>query len=227
MDYKKETRSAYQNLAKAVSYKKQIAEKLTWARFAMWREKRIIKKALRRCRIKMTDLLLDIPCGTGVLASVLGSASDIIIASDISREMMDFAREEYRGIPVRGFIQADITATPFKPGSFRCVVVLGFMHRVPSEIRIKTLREMASVSDESIIVSYSVVSALQRCKRSLMKRLFASYKSAPSSAALQEILQELSAQGWMVVKKYQVVPFLSSEFVFVLKKMKASRSLGG
>jgi ubiquinone/menaquinone biosynthesis C-methylase UbiE len=218
MDYEKETRSAYRNMTKAANYKKQIAEKITWARFAMWRERRIIRKALRSCDIGRADALLDIPCGTGILTRVLSSFSDIIVGSDISREMMDFARKEYQGIPVCEFIQADITAIPFKKGVFRSVLILGFMHRVPAEIRTKTLQEMAFVSNAFIIISYSVQDALQRCKREALKRFLSSYKSAPAAASIHEIVQEFKANDLSIHKKYRVAPFLSSEVVFLLKK---------
>ena len=218
MDYEKETRLAYRDPSRARSYKKHHTKGITWARFTMWRERLCVAKALRKCNLTETDKILDIPCGTGILANVLSKFPVSIIASDISREMMNLARSEYAGKNFYGFIQGDITMTPFKSDTFTCVIILGFMHRAPADIREQTLREITSISKRFIIVSYSVDSLLQRLKQSLIKNIKPSYKPAPSPATFRDIIEELNSHNLIIRKIFKVVTFLSAEVVFLLEK---------
>lgn len=218
MDYEKETRSAYREVTRAKRYKKQYKERITWARFAMWRERLIVRTALRRCNLARMDRILDIPCGTGVLGDVLSKTSCFIVACDISREMMDVAREDYKGKTFGGFVQTDILKTPFTGGTFCCVITIGFMHRIPADIRKQSLEEISSISSRFIIISYSIDSAFQRSKSWIIKKVWPTYKAAPSPASLQKILEEFNSCGLVVREIFKVIFLLSSEVVFLLEK---------
>lgn len=225
INYEKETRLAYRNASKAKSYKEQLSERITWAHFTMWRERQCVEKALQKCNLNNNSRILDTPCGTGILANVLNRFPASIVACDIAREMMALAKGEYRKSLFKGFIQADIIKMPFKSEAYDCVIVLGFMHRVPFSIRARTLKEVTSLSKKFIIVSYSIDSTSQRLKHWLLKKIWTFYKAAPSLAPLRDIFKEFDSCGLIVRKMFRVVFFLSAEMIFLLEKNDSSEKL--
>ena len=117
----------------------------------MWRQKVIIKRIINQCNFSNTDNILDIPCGTGFIGKILCKTPASITASDISAEMMNRANNEYVGDNFKGFVECDITQTPFNKESFDCVIILAFMHRLPKDIRNQTWEEVVRISKKYII----------------------------------------------------------------------------
>lgn len=218
MEYDKETRSAYRNVSRAERYQKQFTDELTWARFTMWRERTCVEKALGQCGLSGSDIVLDIPCGTGILASTLSIFPFRVVASDISAEMMAYARDAYAGERFYGFVQADLTRPPFTTETFACIIILGFMHRVPREIRRKTLAAAASLSKKFVIVSYSIDSYPQRLKKRLITMLRPSHGSAPSPVLPGDVMGDFRSSNLRVRKAFDVATFLSAEVVYLLEK---------
>jgi len=219
MDYDKDTRIAYRNEAKAKDYYEQYTKGTKWARFTMWRQRVLIEKIIKQCNFKQTNKILDIPCGTGFIGKILCKTPASIIASDISSEMMKRARGEYAGDNFNGFVQCDITQTPFRKESFDCVVLLAFMHRLPKEIRCKTWEEVVSLSKKFIIVNYSVDSRSQRLKQWLIKKVRPHHIPAPSSLPLQDIRNEINSYGLVVRRVLNVAPLFSAKILFLLEKV--------
>ncbi|MBI5630398.1 MAG: class I SAM-dependent methyltransferase [Elusimicrobia bacterium] len=218
MDYERSTRDAYLTSARAAEYRKHQTKDWTWARFVTCLEQRAIARELGRYRWSSSDQLLDIPCGTGILGKVLRRFPFKIVASDISSEMMSLAREEYPGGRLEACVRADITATPFPRGSFACVVTLGFLHRVPREVKRAALREISALSNRVVIVSCSVDTPLQRLKHFLLSRLTPGHVPAPCPAPLEEVMGECRSQGLRVARAFMVAPVLSSHALLVLEK---------
>jgi ubiquinone/menaquinone biosynthesis C-methylase UbiE len=218
MSYQTETRDAYRNEVKANDYKNQYIKGFKWARFTMWKQKKIINKYLFNCSLEKNDSLLDIPCGTGYIGNILSKLPCSIVASDISIEMMELARAEYSNNNFHGFIQSDITNTPFKHNYFKCVIVLALMHRLPVNIREQVLSEVVRISNEFVIISYSIESNLQKFKWKLLSMVNRSHIPAPASIPLSDIENELYSAGLKIVKKERIIHFLSAKVVFLVKK---------
>ena len=218
MDYKKDTRDAYKNELKAKEYQEQYTKGIKWARFTMWRQRVLIDKIISQCNFTKTDKILDIPCGTGFIGRILCKSPASIFASDISREMMKRAYGEYVGDNFNGFVQCDITQTPFEKKTFDCVILLAFMHRLPKEIRCKTWEEIVSLSRKFIIVNYSVDSRSQRLKQWLIKNVRPNHLPAPSSLPLQDIINEIESFNLIIRKSMNVAYFLSGKVIFFLEK---------
>ena len=89
MNYLKDTKNAYKNEIKAKEYQEQYTKGYKWARFAMWRQKLIIKKILKKCNITKNNNIIDIPCGAGYIGRILCNTGAEITASDISKEMIN------------------------------------------------------------------------------------------------------------------------------------------
>ena len=75
MSYESDTRDAYRNKTKANAYKNQYIEGFKWARFTMWKQKKIITNYLNSCKLDRNDSLLDIPCGAGYIGGILSKYS--------------------------------------------------------------------------------------------------------------------------------------------------------
>ena len=132
---------------------------------------------------------------------------------------MKHAFGKYGGDNFTGFVQCDITQTPFRKESFDCVILLAFMHRLPKEIRCKTWEEVVSLSKKFVIVNYSLDSRLQKLKQWLIKKVSPNHIPAPSSLPLHDIMNEINSYGLIVRKVFNVVPFFSAKILFLLEKV--------
>jgi SAM-dependent methyltransferase len=227
MKYESDTLNAYRSKARAAEYKRYHTRDWTWARFATWREQRVLARELARYPWTAADHLLDIPCGTGILGKLLHAFPFRITASDISPDMMDLARSEYPRDRLVECVQADLTRTSFPRASFSCVVTLGFLHRVPSEIKRAALAEIAALSSRVVILTCSVDTPMQRLKHAVLSRLWRGHVPAPCPASLQDLVAESEAHGLRLVRAFMVVPLLSSEALLVFEKSDAGPPLEG
>lgn len=217
MDYEQDTRLAYRNSLRARLYKDQYSRITSWAGFSMRIERTLVEKALRLCELSSGDIILDIPCGTGLLGIIFGKLPAKIVAADISREMMELGKDEYNNTNLIGFAQGDITKLPFKE-KFACVVCIGIMHRLTREVRLRTLAEIASCLKKFLIVSYSIDSIPQKIKKTFIKIFLPAHKFAPLPLNLKSILRELESNHFKIRKRYIVCPLLSAEIIFLLEK---------
>lgn len=216
-DYERDTLNAYRNPERAAAYKRFQATDWTWGRIVTWFEQRAVARELARYDWRPTDRLLDIPCGAGVLGKVLNQFPFQIVASDISAAMIDMARAEYPADRLVSCTEADITKTPFPRESFACVVVLGFLHRVPPEIKRAALREIAALANHVVIISCSVDTPLWRFKQAVLTRV-SKHVAAPCPASLGEIVAECELNDLRVIRAFGVVPVLSGHTLLVLEK---------
>lgn len=213
----KQDQETYLSTEGAAKYKKN-QEKDPWARFATWCEQRAIARELARYKWELTDRLLDVPCGTGILGQVLQQFPFQIVASDYSQEMMALARTQYPESRLAGFVKADITDTPFPRKSFSCVITLGFLHFAPPEIKHATLKEIAALTNRVAIVTCSVDTPLQRIKQAVLPWIKKRYSPAACPAPLKEIIAECESHGFRVVRAFMTIPLLSAEAILVLEK---------
>ncbi len=217
MDYEKDTRLAYMGWERAQAYK-ELCVGLRWARFSSWRVRRCVQKALNDCNLTSADIVMDIPCGGGVMADVLSRLPVHVVAADISREMMIVAAEHFRGARFRGFVQADIASVPVKDGACSCILVIGFLHRAPGWVRRAVLASVRRITRRFVIASYSLDSAAQRVKHAINRILLPGYSSAPSPVPFHEILSELKDQGFTVRASFRVLPLLSATIILLLER---------
>ena len=161
-EYERDTRQAYRNVEKAQAYQTYHNRGLTWGLVTQWRNRLLIQSALVRCGLSPQAKILDIPCGTGITGDVLQHLPHPVVAADISLEMMSMAGGEYDFPHFLGFVQSDITKTPFRPGDFACIIILGLMHRLSADIRARVLAEVAFLRPRFAIISYSINSRWQK-----------------------------------------------------------------
>ncbi len=217
-NYENLTREAYRDKQRAHRYNQQFAGILSWARIAMARELKQTQKIIQNYSISEDDLILDVPCGTGIAGPMLANFPARTLAIDISSEMMEYAGKSYSPDRLAGFIQADVTSLPFPDNSVTGVIVLGFMHRVPMQIKASTLRELARVSKNFLVVSVSIDSFLYRLKRILRKYTGRLDHAAPAPCSFREIVDIAEREGLKLCGRVNVVRFLSSEVILWMEK---------
>lgn len=218
MDYQKETRVAYRTPERAEAYKRYHSAGWTWGRIATWLEQKSIRGLLASRTWTPADVVLDVPCGTGILGPTLAPYAPRVVASDISLEMMRLADGAYAPGSFGGFVRSDITAMPFPDSRFSVMVTLGFMHRVPAEIRRRALAELHRVCSDTAIVSYSLTSPAQRSKHRLLRAISPRHVPAPCAISMEEAERGIREAGFHVLKRFAVVPLLSSEWLYLLSK---------
>lgn len=217
-NYEKDTLNAYRSVERALAYKEFHTSEFSWGRLVTWFEQKAVARELRRYNWTPNDKVLDIPCGTGVLGNLIRRFPFRVVASDISLEMMDLAKEEYPKNQLLKCVQADITATKFARDSFSCVVTLGFFHRVPKEIKRAALRELAKLSNNLVIITCSVDTPIQRIKHFILDKLRRNHVPALCPVPLGEMFEECESVGLRVVRAYMVVPLFSAHAILVLEK---------
>jgi 2-polyprenyl-3-methyl-5-hydroxy-6-metoxy-1,4-benzoquinol methylase len=95
----------------------------------------------------MGSLVLDIGCGTGKIAKMLGSMGYSVIGIDSSRDMISFASRHSPGRWL-AFVLGDAQALPFKDGAFGGAVSTDVIHHVdPAAFSCETSRVMKDSSE--------------------------------------------------------------------------------
>lgn len=218
MNYEADTKQAYRSEGRAAEYQRCHTRDWSWGRIATWREQYCLARVLRSYAWAPADRILDMPSGTGILGHLLGTLPSRIVVSDISRERMTLGRPQYPTGRLLGCLQSDITAMPFQSGSFRCVMNLGFPHRVPPGVKRAAIREVARVSSHLVIATCSVDTRTQRVKHRVLGWLRERHLPAPCPAPLHDVIAEFERHGLRLVRAFMVIPFLSTEAVLVLEK---------
>jgi O-antigen biosynthesis protein len=67
---------------------------------------------------KLTDIILDAPCGTGYGSAILAEKTLAVDGIDISREAIDFAKEKFSSNKIRFSIQDISQRLPYKDNHF-------------------------------------------------------------------------------------------------------------
>jgi SAM-dependent methyltransferase len=124
--------------------------------------------------------VLDLPCGTGRLESMLLDRGYEVVAADYSVPMLEAAREYHaaKGTINRGragrlvFEQRDVMNTGYPDKAFDAVVCNRLLHHYPqADTRRAVLTELARVCRERLVVSYYDNFALSALKFHLRNRL--------------------------------------------------------
>jgi SAM-dependent methyltransferase len=159
------------------------------------------------------SLVLDAPCGTGILHGFLRGRGFRLVGTDLSPAMLAMARE--RG-EARGYVRADLEHSPYRPGSFDAVVCTRFlMHLVPAT-RISVLRDLAAVTRGPVVATvchpYTYKSFGRAVRRLLGRHAKRSYR-----LTRRELTAEVEASGLELVAMIPVLPLVSEVWVMVVR----------
>ena len=172
------------------------------------REEAIIERALSGLRAG--GAVLDAPCGTGRLMSLLRRRGLRPTGCDISIAMMAVARRQLAAVPL---VASDIQHLPYPRKSFDAAICIGLLMHLDGEARIGALRQLASVARERVIVQYGCLNGLNRVKARLTGRAIGNVRFPVSPA---EMRTDFERSGLTERARYRVLPGLSSSVVVVL-----------
>jgi SAM-dependent methyltransferase len=218
-DYERDTRGFYQDEATAERYHDMYAAPRGWrnlpSRVVANRERRVVRSALTRIPHRSA---LDIPVGTGKLAGVFASLGTRVVASDVSPSMLKRAQAEFSkaGHEHVTFQVADAAELGnFEDRAFDVVVCLRLMHRVPSALRVRMLREFARIAPRTI-VSFGIENGFHSMRRSLRAAIFGGQKDALCFCSMAQARAELEPLFDVVAGDW-IAPALSQEMIFLLR----------
>lgn len=164
--------------------------------------------------VKTGAVVLDAPCGTGILHDALEAQGFRVVGADISTAMLDVAR--LRGARP-GWVKADLEQPPFRPASLDAVVCNRFLMHLPSVTRVAVLRALASITSGPLVVTvchpYTVKTALRALRRLVGGRA----KRSPRLSRA-ELQAEVEAAGLRLARVIPVTPLLSEIWVAVLER---------
>lgn len=223
-DYERDTRRYYQDRGLAGDYHQ---------RFTRWRGLRSLPSVLvahfERQAVKELLLtvphgsVLDVPAGTGKLAPVFSALGCEVVSCDISPEMLEVARQEYRTL---GYERVEFHVCEAEQvsrvldGGVDAAVCLRLLHLVPPAKQEEILAELGRCAPH-LVVSFGVDSPYHRLRRQVRTRLFG---GDPRGTDCHEPLERITARlaGRFAVRERRwVMPGLSAEVVFLLEPREA------
>jgi SAM-dependent methyltransferase len=219
-DQEVELRRRYQDRRFAQQYLGAYAGPLRVKTLAAWiiasLERHHVARALRKCQ-PQPAMLLDIPCGTGKLAGVLGTMQTQVVGVDLSLAMIELARGAYPAPRFSGFVGGSAEQLPFRTAAFDTVICLRLMHLVPPATRRKILKELARVTSRRVIVSFGVATSFQLLRLKIRNAIFRG-TSTPYPVRFADLRIETDEAGLHIARWRRILPILSCEYLLTLDK---------
>ncbi|MGH0030778.1 MAG: class I SAM-dependent methyltransferase [Myxococcota bacterium] len=189
------------------------------------REEACLRRALRGLR--PGSRVLDLPCGTGRMFSVLSDLRLDVVAADGSAAMVRAARREAERHPgIRVVHQEDAFKTGFPDRSFDAVVCNRLLHhfREPQD-RLAVLRELTRISRNRVVVSFFCTHSLE-AQRTRLSRALGKKASERGAIPYTDFHREVESAGLHV---QDVVPTLApiSQQWYVVGRRRDAAPLAG
>ena len=176
---------------------------------------RLLEWALARALsgVAPDGLVLDVPCGTGILARFLAARGFRVIGTDLSPAMLAVAHE--RPEPL-GHVRADLEMPPYAPGTFDAVVCTRFLMHLPAESRPRVLRTLAELARGPLVGTVCHPYTLKTFGRGVRRLLGRQAKRSPRLTR-SALAAEVAAAGLRLERVIPVMPILSEVWVVVLR----------
>lgn len=176
-------------------------------------EVRAIKKLLAFCE---GSLILDAPCGTGKITSELIGRNLSVVGLDSSEEMLS----KIHYTKSRSFypIKADIRNLPLTDKSVDIVICNRLLHRIPQHSHLEFMEEFYRVNKQPAIIYFSVRSFLTNFVTFLERNLGIGDRGNIFYMSRNDIKNEMDVNGWNLVRGIDVIPFISTGFIVLVRK---------
>lgn len=112
-----------------------------------------IEETLKFVNINLSDVVLDVGCGTGILFKHIFNSADLIVGIDISSQTLNVAKKALReiGLDKISLVRADADFLPFKDKVFDKVFAITLLQNMPNPTL--TINEIMRVAkDDAEIV---------------------------------------------------------------------------
>ncbi len=176
---------------------------------------RLIEHAIGRGLdgVRPGGLVLDVPCGTGILEPGLSARGLRVVGMDISPAMLEVAHE--RGDAL-GQVRADLERAPCRPGSVDAVVCHRFLMHLPPASRPRVLRALAELARGPLVATVCHPYTMKSAGRALRRLLGGHAKRSPRLTR-RALEVEVAAAGLRIERVIPVLPVLSELWVVVLR----------
>jgi len=181
---------------------------------------RLLERALSRAleAVPAGGVVLDAPCGTGILWSFLRCKGFRVVGADISPAMLAVARRRSESL---GQMRADLEQPPCRPGSVDAVVSNRFMMHLPPDVRPRVLRALADLARGPVIATISHPYTYKSFQRAVRRMLGLKVKRSPRLTR-RELVAEAASAGLRIQRVIPVLPLLSEVWVVVLSTPRPS-----
>ena len=176
---------------------------------------RLLERVLARALAGVDGrrLVLDVPCGTGIIGDYLSARGFQIVGADISPAMLEVAAERGHAL---GLLRADLEAPPWRPGSFDAVVCVRFLMHVPAPSRPRVLRTLAGLTHGPLVATVCHPYTVKSVGRSMRRLLGRPTKRSPRLTR-RALAAEVEAADLTLERVIPVLPLLSEVWVVVLR----------
>ncbi len=176
---------------------------------------RLLERVLARALADIDGrrLVLDVPCGTGIIGGYLAARGFRVVGADISPAMLEVARARNHAL---GLLRADLETPPWRPGSFDAVVCARFLMHVPAESRPRVLSTLAGLTRGPLVATVCHPYTLKSLGRSGRRLLGRPTKRSPRLTR-RALAAEVEAAGLQLERVIPVLPLLSEVWVVVLR----------
>ena len=124
---------------------------------------RDIREIVRRSEVR--DVCIDVGCGTGFLTGFELPFYKLVVAADISRNMLRVVKRRFRGEESLNLLVCDADFLPFRDGVADLISVSSVLHHLPRPFR--TLREFFRVLRRGGFIFINREPSYQRFRRFL------------------------------------------------------------
>src|SRR6185295_7584198 len=113
---------------------------------------RLTERAILRALadVPAGGLVLDLPCGTGILHDRLRARGLRVVAADLSPTMLAVARA--RG-EAEGYVRADARHLPFREQRFDAALCTRFLMHLGAPARIATLQALTQLTNGPVVAT--------------------------------------------------------------------------
>jgi len=189
-------------------------------RLNLWRLERAVDRALGD--LPRGSLVLDAPCGTGVLGHVLRARGFRVVGLDISAAMLEVAR----GRGNLGHVRGDLDRLPYRERSFDAVVCNRFLMHLSAERRTRAYAALARLTDGPLIATvchpYTTKSMTRRLRRFLGWRSVGWRVKESPRLTRAALAAEVAAAGLHLECVERVMPLFSEVWVAVITRPAAT-----
>jgi len=158
-------------------------------------------------------LVLDVPCGTGIIGGHLAGNGFRVVGADISPAMLGVAAERGHAL---GLLRADLEAPPWRPRSFDAVVCARFLMHLPAQDRPRVLATLARLARGPLVATVCHPYTVKNLGRWIRRGLGGRPKRSPRLTR-RALAAEVRAAGLELERVIPVLPFLSEVWVVVLR----------
>jgi len=178
--------------------------------------RRMLERALARALAGLQPgaLVLDVPCGTGILTGFLAGRGARVVGTDISPAMLGVAQEDGGAL---GHVLADLEQPPYRPDSFDAVVCNRFLMHLPASARPRVLATLATLARGPLVATLCHPYTFKSFGRAFRRALGASVKRSPRLTR-RMLAAEVAAAGLHLERVIPVAPILSEVWVVVLRR---------